>query len=143
MPVPQEYTQASRDFDRFMIAVRDALGHATTHQAYHSVLAVLLVFRRRVSVQHALRFADALPAVPRAIFVSDWDPSEPRLPFGDRSDLTREAQDFRREHSFTPDDAIIVVARVLREHTDPVRFDLALSDLPSEAKAFWSVDSGS
>jgi uncharacterized protein (DUF2267 family) len=139
MPVPQEYTQASRDFDRFMIAVRDALGHATTHQAYYSVLAVLLVFRRRVSVHHAIRFADALPTVLRAMFVSDWDTREPVLGMATRAELTREAQDFRREHSFTPDDAIDVVAHVLRQHTDPIRFDLALRELPSHAREFWSV----
>ena len=143
MPVPQQYTQASRDFDRFMIAVRDALGHDTTHQAYYSVVAVFLVFRRRVTVFQALRFADALPAVLRAIFVSDWDPHEPRLAFMSRAELTREAQAFRREHSFTPDDAINVVARVLRDHTDPIQLDLALNDLTPEAKEYWNVDSGS
>ncbi|MCJ2033840.1 DUF2267 domain-containing protein [Methylobacterium sp. J-068] len=126
-----------------MIAVRDALGHATTHQAYYSVLAVLFVFRRRVSVHHAIRFADALPAVLRAMFVSEWDTRGPVLAFASRAELTREAQAFRREHSFTPDDAIDVVARTLREHTDPVRFDLALNGLPPDAREFWGVRSGS
>ncbi len=137
MPVPREYTQASADFERFMIAARDALGHATTHQTYYSVLAVFRVFRRRITVREGLRFADALPPVLRAIFVSDWDVEEALRPFGTMAEMTKEAQEFRREHSFTPEDVVEVIAQVLQDHVDRLAFERALKSLPLSAKAFW------
>ncbi|WP_313901847.1 DUF2267 domain-containing protein [Methylobacterium sp. J-030] len=57
MTVPREYRVASRDFETFLIAARDALGCETTHRAYAAVRAVLLVFRRRLSARDAVCFA--------------------------------------------------------------------------------------
>jgi len=45
MTVPIDYKQASVDFDRFMLDLRDALGLQTTHQAW----GVLLAFSTRSS----------------------------------------------------------------------------------------------
>jgi uncharacterized protein (DUF2267 family) len=140
MTIPQEYTQASRQFELFMIEARDALGHATTNQTYTTVQAVFFVFRRRLSVRDALAFAATLPAVLRAIFVSDWDVEAPCQTFPDRAALIREAQDFRRDHSFVPDDAIEVVARVLRRHVEVSRFDRMVQALPPAARGYWATE---
>lgn len=143
MTIPQEYTQASRQFELFMVEARDALGHATTNQTYTTVQAVFCVFRRHLSVQDALNFAATLPAVLRAIFVSDWNVDQPCPIFPDRAVLIREAKDFRRAHSFVPDDAIEVVARVLRRHIEVSRFDRMLQDLTPAARAYWAIDTSS
>lgn len=140
MTIPQEYTQASRQFELFMVEARDALGHATTNQTYTTIQAVLFVFRRHLSVRDALNFATTLPAVLRAIFVSDWNVDQPCPTFPDRAALIREAQDFRRAHSFVPDDAIEVLARVLRKHIEVSRFDRMLEDLTPAARAYWAID---
>ncbi|GGE53556.1 hypothetical protein GCM10007276_33220 [Agaricicola taiwanensis] len=137
MTVPQEYAHASQVFDRFLDDMRVALGHGTSHQTYQTVESVLRVFRRRLTVDEALVFAAALPAVLRAIFVMDWDIHEPRREFFSRESLGREVQDFRKNHDFSPDNAIAVMASVLRRHVDPLAFDLALSKLPPKAREFW------
>ncbi len=73
MPMPMEYRQASVDFDRFMEDLKEVSMLSTSHQAYTMLQAVFQVFRRRLSIQQSLDFANTLPPVLRAIFVSDWD----------------------------------------------------------------------
>jgi len=46
MTVPSTFVHASRDLERFLLDARDELGQATTHQAWQSVLAVLVTFQR-------------------------------------------------------------------------------------------------
>jgi hypothetical protein len=45
--VPSTFVHASLDLERFLFDARDALGHATTHQTWQSVLAVLVTFRAK------------------------------------------------------------------------------------------------
>ena len=49
MTVPSIFVYASRDLERFLLDARDELGHATTHQSWQSVLAVLVTFRARLT----------------------------------------------------------------------------------------------
>ena len=140
MPMPQEYFAASRDFDAFMADAKAALGHGSHHQTYTPVQAVLTVFRRRLSVGDALRFADALPPVLRAIFVSDWDAEQAKRPFGPREAMEAEVRAFREHHNFAPPDAISTVAEVLRKHVDMRDFERVLATLPDEARAYWNLE---
>jgi uncharacterized protein (DUF2267 family) len=139
MPMPQEYFNASRDFDAFMADAKSALGHHSHHQAYTTLEAVLTVFRRRLTVAEGLRFAGALPPVLRAIFVKDWEPAEPPAGFASRAELEEEVRDFRRDHNFAPDGAIGIVAEVLRRHLDAREFERVLQSLPAEARDYWAV----
>lgn len=70
MTVPQQYTQASRQFDAFMADLKSISLLATSHQCYHMLRAVLHVFRSHLDVADALRFADVLPAMVGAIIMS-------------------------------------------------------------------------
>lgn len=139
MTIPAEYQRASVEFEKFMVDARDVTGLTTTNMAYNMVVGVLHVFRRRLSVQEALRFAGVLPAVLRAIFVSDWDTEQPRLVFGDRASLTNEVRQLRKAHNFSPDTAIHDVALALQRHVDPQELDRVLASLPPEAQAYWRV----
>ena len=65
-----------------------------SHQAYHTLRAVLHTFRSHLTTAEALCFANVLPAVIRAIFVEDWVPAENPSPFPDRT--TQEASSMRR-----------------------------------------------
>ncbi len=140
MPMPLEYQHTTEDFERVLADARETSGLSTRNQVYTMVQAVLLTFRRRLSLADALRFAGVLPPVLRAIFVADWDPDAPPAPFGDRADWTREAQALRRHHNFAPESCIADTARALRRHVDAAAFDAVLDRLPVEARDFWSVD---
>lgn len=137
MPMPMEYQQASADFERFLASARDAAGLATRNQTYTMVQGVLQAFRARLTLRDALRFADVLPPVLRAIFVADWDVDAPLRPFSDRAAMTREVQALRADHNFAPDTAIADVAAALRAAVDADAFERVLRQLPAEAAAFW------
>ena len=137
MPVPPEYERASERFYSFLVDAREAAGLATTHQTYTMVQGVLRAFRRRLDVADALRFADLLPPLLRALFVTDWDARAPRAPFVDRATMTAEVRSLRAAHNFSPDDAIEAVAVALRRHVDAEAFDALLRTLPDGAVDFW------
>lgn len=138
MPVPFEYQHASLEFEQFLLDARDIAGLNTTHMVYNMVVGVLHTFRRRLAVKDALRFAQVLPPVLRAIFVADWDVDEPRLAFGDRAAMTREVQALRAAHNFAPDTAIHDVAQALRRHVELAELERVLATLPAGARDYWA-----
>ncbi len=137
--IPMEIQHASEEFEAFLVTLRDGSGLATRNQAYTLLEGVLRTFRRRLSVAQAIRFAQVLPPILRAIFIAGWDPEAPVLPFGDRVSMTREAQSLRQHHNFAPDSCIEDVASALRQHLDEVAFDRILAALPEAAAQFWQV----
>ena len=140
MPMPQAYFDASRDFDAFILDVRDTCLLQTHHQAYHTLRAVLHVFRDHLAVEDALRFASVLPPLVRAIFVEDWVPSPPRA-FPHRAALQAEVKAVRPDHNLAPDTAISDVATALRRSRIDIReLDRVLAGLPDGARDYWSVD---
>jgi uncharacterized protein (DUF2267 family) len=144
MPMPMEYWSASKDFERFLTDVRDTCMLQTHHQAYHTLRAVLHVFRSQLGIADALAFANVLPPVTRAIFVEDWVPDERIFPFPARDTLQSEVKSIRPDHNLAPDSAIADVAAALRRAVDNRDLDRVLGGLPPGAKDFWRVagDSG-
>jgi uncharacterized protein (DUF2267 family) len=103
------------------------------------VQAVLLTFRRRLSVIEAIRFANVLPLILRALLVTDWDPEEPQREFRNPADLILEVQALRRDHNFSPETAIRDVATALRRHVDATALDDLLEHMPQGVAQFCAV----
>jgi uncharacterized protein (DUF2267 family) len=139
MTIPMEFQHASEDFEAFLRDAREISGLSTRNQAYTMVQAVLLTFRRRLSIVEAIRFANILPPVLRALFVTDWDPEEPKTEFRNPADLAREVLSLRRDHNFSPQTAIRDVATALRRHVDETALDHLLGQMPQGAAQFWAV----
>jgi len=137
MTMPMEYERAAPEFEQFL---RDAIsesGLTTRHQAYTMVQGVLQAFRRRLDVRDALRFANILPPLLRAVFVADWNVDEPTRPFESLEIMTKDAQSLRSEHNFAPDSAIRNVAIALRKNMNEATLDSLLATLPAGAAEFW------
>lgn len=141
MPMPMEYFQASTDFDAFMSDLLDISLLKTRHQAYTMLQSVLQVFRRRLTLPQAIEFAGILPPVVRAIFVSDWDTSEPLRPFEPREQLMAEVRQLRHNHNLSTPTAIEDVTKAIRRHVDEARMAALLQRLPEGALAFWGCRS--
>lgn len=71
MTLPFCYQNASLQFEQFMVDARDLADLPSTNMAWNRVVGVLRTFRRRLTVEQALRFADVLPPVVRYQFVED------------------------------------------------------------------------
>ncbi len=139
MPLPMEYQHASDDFERFLADARERADLVTRNQIWTMVDAVLRVFRRRLTASEGLRFAEVLPPVLRAMFVTDWDVDAEPVPFADRAAMTEEVQAVRGNHNFAPDTAIACVAGALRAAVDPQAFERVLETLPAGARDFWAA----
>ena len=138
MTVPSEYRRASAEFDDLLAELAREADLTTSHQAYTTLQGVLLAFRKRLSLEEAVQFAQVLPPLVRALFVVDWDPMAPKKPVGDRSAWARDVQSLRINHNISPLSAVENVAAVLRRHVDPERFESCLKKLPDFAKVFWA-----
>jgi uncharacterized protein (DUF2267 family) len=136
MTWPLEYQRASHDFERFMVVARDAAGLVTTNQAWTMVQAVLLAFRKRLTVPQAIEFANILPPLLRAMFLDDWHPSGEPAPFGSEEDLIAEVRSLRARHNFSPDNAMEAVATALRASIDEAVLNRVLAKLPQQAAWF-------
>lgn len=139
MTVPAEYERASAKFEEFLVDARDNAGLWSTHVAYTMVQGVLQTFRRRLSPEQSIAFANVLPICLRALFVTEWDLREGRRAFEDVETMTLEVQALRGDHNFAPDTSIRDVARALRRYVDQEKFDRVLDSLPEGARAFWEV----
>ena len=139
MPMPWAYRHATRDFRAFLDDAAERLGTPTENMTYTAVDAVFRVFRRRLTAEEGLAFAEVLPAVLRALFVTGWDVTQPPVPFAPRAEMTAEAQAVRKDHNLTPDHAIEAVAWALRRHVNQRDLDRVLARLPEGAVSFWHV----
>ena len=137
MPWPPEYQRASVDFEKFMVAARDHAGLATTNMAWNMVEGVLHAFRRRLTIEQALRFADQLPPAVRGLFIEGWRPSEQVAHVGTRTEILEEVRSLRREHNFSPDNAMESVGFALFEVVPSDAFARALDALPPELRKLW------
>ena len=138
MPMPWTYRQATREWQAFLADAKEAMDLASDNAAYTAVEGVLRAFRRRLSPQQALDFAQVLPAVLRALFVADWRLAEP-MPPGTRADWTAEAQALRPHHNLTPEGCVAATATALRKAVRREDLDRVLAALPAFAAEFWSV----
>jgi len=67
MPMPSEYAHASADFENYLVAALETSGLSTRNQVYTMTQGVFQVFRRRLDLEAAIRFANVLPPVLRAL----------------------------------------------------------------------------
>lgn len=137
MPVPLEYQKARDDFYAFLLDARDEAGLWSTHVTYTMTQGVFQVFRRRISIEQAIAFANVLPAGLRALFVSYWDTSEPTKSFESLEIMNQEVRELRPQHNFSTDIAIQQISKVLLKHVDRNALDRVLRQFPNEALEFW------
>lgn len=140
VPMPWTYRHASKEWRAFLDDVKERMSLESDNMAYTAVDAVLQVFRRRLNAQEGLEFASVLPSVLCAIFVHNWDVTEPRAEFFDRERLVSEVKAVRVNHNLTPDNAIEATAWAVRRSTNRRDFERVLAKLPAEACDFWHVD---
>lgn len=139
MPMPWTYRQATREWQAFLADAREAMDLATDNVTYTAVEGVLRAFRRRLTPQQALDFAQVLPSVLRALFVADWRLDEGPVPPGTRAGWTAEAQALRPHHNLTPENCVAATALALRKSVQRADLERVLAGLPPFAAEFWST----
>jgi uncharacterized protein (DUF2267 family) len=138
MPMPWTYRQATREWQAFLVEARAAMDLTSDNATFTAVEGVLRAFRRRLSAQQAIDFAQVLPSVLRALFIADWQLSDP-APSGTRDDWTTEAMALRPHHNLTPPNCVEATALALRKSILREDLDRVLATLPPFAVEFWST----
>lgn len=137
MPYPSEYQRASDHFADFLADVKIVSGLGSVHQAYTMIQGVFQVFRRRLTLRESIIFTSALGAGIRALYIADWDPDEPVVPFTSMEEMNSEVKLLRPDHNFATENAIEEVGMGLKKNVDMEKFESALKRLPAEAARFW------
>jgi uncharacterized protein (DUF2267 family) len=140
MPMPWTYRHASKEWRAFLDDVKERTGLSSDNMAYTAIDGVFRTFRRRLSVEQSIAFANVLPSVPRAIFIQDWNVNATPVAFASRAEMTREVQTLRKDHNLAPDTAIEAVAWALWRRVNHGEFQRVLDKLPCGAVEFWAVD---
>ncbi|WP_444452807.1 DUF2267 domain-containing protein [Rhodobacter capsulatus] len=140
MPMPWTYRHAQKEFQAFLADAKERMGLVSDNSTFTAVEGVLRAFRACLTPRQALAFADCLPSVLRALFVSGWDIGVAPRPFGSRAEMTRIAQALRPHHNLTPDNAIEATAFALWRYVDHAALVRALAQIGPEAEAFWRPD---
>ncbi len=138
MPMPWTYRQSTREWQAFLADARDAMDLDSDNTTFTAVEGTLRAFRRRLTPQQAIDFAQVLPATLRALFVADWQMADP-VPPGTRADWTAEAQSLRPHHNLTPPNCIAATALALRKSVRRDDLERVLAALPPFAADFWST----
>ena len=139
MPMPWTYRQATREWQAFLADAREAMNLVSDNATFTAVEGTLRAFRRRLSPQQAVDFAQVLPSVLRALFVAGWHLDEGPLPPGTRADWTAEAMSLRPHHNQTPPDCIAATALALRKSVLREDLDRVIATLPPFAADYWST----
>jgi|SRR5690606_3486166 uncharacterized protein (DUF2267 family) len=139
MPMPWTYRQATREWQAFLSDAREALALDSDNAAFTAVEGVLRAFRRRLTPQQAVDFAQVLPSVLRALFVADWRLDEGPCPAGIRANWTAEARALRPDHNLTPDHCVAATALALRKTVRQADLERVLAALPPFAAEFWAT----
>ena len=137
MPMPRTCRQATREWQAFRADARAAMNLETDNLACTAVQGVLQAFRRRLTPQQAIDFAQVLPSVLRALLVADWQIATP-LPPGTRADWPAEAMALRSHHNLTPPNCVEATALALRKSVLRGDLDRVLAALPPFAAEFRS-----
>lgn len=139
MPMPWTYRQATREWQAFLSDARAAMDLTSDNATFTAVEGVIRAFRRRLTPQQAIDFAQVLPSVLRALFVANWNLDEAPLPPGTRADWTAEAMALRPHHNLTPPNCLAATALALRKSILRDDLDRVLATLPPFAAEFWST----
>jgi uncharacterized protein (DUF2267 family) len=139
MPMPWTYRQATREWQAFLEDAKAALSLESDNAAYTAVEGVMRAFRRRLTPQQAIDFAQVLPSVLRALFIADWQLDEGPQPPGTRAEWTTEARALRPHHNLTPPNCVEATALALRKSVLQQDLDRVLAALPHFAAEFWST----
>lgn len=90
MPMPWTNRIATREWQVILAAARAAMDLTSDNATYTAVQGVMQAFRRRLTPQQAVDFAQVLPSTLRALFVADCHLTDP-FPPGTRADWTTKA----------------------------------------------------
>ena len=136
MTQPRDVLYASKLFQDWLDALIARALPATHNQARAMVRAILHRLRRHMTTEQVLIFADALPPLPRGIFIEGWRPAEPQ-PLKSADELLREVTESLAPHHVPPDTIVADVFAIIAKHSEPPTSKTMRDQIPAPLKPLW------
>ncbi|EJN04834.1 DUF2267 domain-containing protein [Phyllobacterium sp. YR531] len=136
MTQPQEIVHASRQFQDWLSALKTRAMFATHNQSFASMRSVMHRLRRYMNTDQVLAFADALPPLPRGLFIEGWRPC-PALDLVSEQQLAREVYDDLTAHHSPPDTIVRDVLTIMAKQLDAHNAKIAGEQLPPVLQPLW------
>ncbi len=136
MTQPREVVFASKLFQDWLDALKQRALLQTHNQSYAMFRAVLHVLRRHMTTEQVLTFADALPPLPRGIFIEEWRPANP-LPVKSANEFVSEVIRDLAPHHVPPDTIAADVFAVLAERSYVRNVRILREQIPDPLKSLW------
>jgi uncharacterized protein (DUF2267 family) len=136
MTQPREVLYASKLFQEWLDALKQRALLQTHNQAQAMFRGVLHGLRKHMTTAQVISFADALPPLPRGIFIEGWRPGEPQ-PLTTADAFLRALTENLAPHQIPPDSIVSDVFAILAEHSEPRDAQTMRAQLPSPLQPLW------
>ena len=136
MTQPRDVVFASRLFQDWLDALKRRALLATHNQSQAMFRAVLHSLRRHMTTAQVLNFADALPPLPRGIFIEGWRPADPQ-PVKSANEFVKAVIADLAPHHVPPDTIVADVFAVLAECSYARDVPILREQIPEPLKRLW------
>jgi uncharacterized protein (DUF2267 family) len=136
MTQPREVLFASKLFQEWLTALKERALLQTHNQSQAMFRGVLHALRRHMTTGQVLGFADALPPLPRGIFIEGWRPADPQ-PLESAEAFLAEVVGSLAPHEIPPDSIVADVFAVLAQHSEPRDAKALHVQIPAPLQALW------
>jgi uncharacterized protein (DUF2267 family) len=136
MTQPREVLFASKLFQDWLDTLKERALLQTHNQCQAMFRAVLHALRRHMTTAQVLNFADALPPLPRGIFIEGWRPAAP-LPVSSASDFISDVIKDLAPHHVPPETIVADVFAVLAERSEPLAAKTMYAQIPESLRPLW------
>ena len=137
MTQPSEVLYASRQYQNWLSALKNVASLETHNQAQAMMRAVMHELRLYLSSDDVLDFADALPPLPRGIFIEHWRPGVNPPILENSEDFTRRVIERLSPHYIPPDSIVADVFKVWVSISAPANAQKMCSVLPKALLHLW------
>ena len=136
MTQPEDVEYASQLYQDWLAALKRQGLMETLNQSQAVMRGFMWELRRHMTTDQVLAFADALPALPRGIFLERWRPAAPE-PLASAEAFTAALTRRLSPHTFPPDSVVADVFTVWASHV-PARNAALMRDLlPEPLRPLW------
>ncbi|MCB1488208.1 MAG: DUF2267 domain-containing protein [Bauldia sp.] len=141
MTQPYDVEFASQQYQEWLAALKETASLVTHNQSQAMMRAVMHRLRRSLAPDDVLAVANALPALPRGIFLDGWSLDEERFTPASAKAFTAAVADDLKAHHVPPDTIVADVFAVWSRHLDGRKAAIVAARLPDVLKPLWPAGS--
>ncbi len=138
MTQPYDVEFASQEYQKWLVALKEAAMLATLNQSQAMMRAVMEELRDSVSDEDALAIADALPALARGVMLEGWVLGAKKHTIASGKGFYERLVSRLEPHQPPPEDIAEAVFSVWRKELPPHKAKQVAEKLPEALRPLWA-----